>query len=139
MNVFFKIMTAALFLCVAASSQSWAQLAFCPSGSPHASLVSGTAYTLGPLDYCNTVTLTSGSAVTVALPAPGTAGELQIGWWTKVFVEGSGSATITPAKAPTGGGTPLINGASSLALATTKSATIYVGTDGNYYATFSGG
>lgn len=138
MRTILRIGALALFLCAAGASHGWAQLAFCPSGTPHAKLISATTYTIGQSDYCKTLVFTSGSAVAVSLPPPGTAGGFGIGFWAKPFAEGAGTVTITPT-VNAAGTTPTINGSSSLALATTHSATIYVGTDGNYYATYNGG
>ena len=131
----------AVLLCAAVAL--WGHGAFaqgyCPSASPKAKVITVTTYTIGQADYCQVLTFNSVSPVAVYLPAPGTHGGYNAGYWVKLFMEGSGSLVVTPLAAPVTGAALTINGASSLSLATTKSATIYQGTDGKWYATYSGG
>ena len=123
-----------LLLCAApAHAQS-----VCPINGHTAKVVTGTSYTIGGTDLCRTLVFTNSGSVALTLPYVTVLGN-GYNFWTKIFMEGSGSAVITPAAPPLGGTAPTINGATSLSLATTKSATIYFGTDGNWYATFSGG
>jgi hypothetical protein len=100
--------------------------------------VSGTTYIIGGTDLCRTLVFNNTGVEQVTLPYVTTLGS-GYNFWVKVFMAGTGSLVVTPSAPPLGGTAPTINGSTSLSLATTKSATIYFGTDGNWYATYSGG
>jgi hypothetical protein len=103
-----------------------------------AATLSGTSYTIGGTDLCRTLVFNQTGVGTVTLPYVTALGN-GYNFWAKIFMAGSGSLVLTPSAPQLGGTAPTINGATSLSLATTKSATIYFGTDGNWYATYSGG
>ena len=130
------LFVAVLLLMAIGGSRPLLAQGFCPAESQHAKVISGTTYSIGQADYCNVLTFTSASPVAATLPAPGTAGGYTLGYWVTVFMEGTGSLTVTP-QANAAGVTPTINGLTTLTRASAGSATIYVGTDGKYYATLN--
>ena len=103
-----------------------------PSGSPYAKLITGTAYTVGPLDLGNVLVFTSNSPIAVSLPPPGSGGSFERGSWVSFVAAGSGIITVTPAQAPfPSPNTPTINGAASLAISDGL-VTIFQDQSGNY-------
>lgn len=132
----------ALALLLSAFAGSASAQSVCPVPGHTAKVVaaatlSGTSYTIGGTDLCRTLVFNQTGVGTVTLPYVTVMGGYN--FWTKIFQAGSGNLVITPSAPPLGGTAPTINGSTSLSLATTKSATIYFGTDGNWYATYSGG
>lgn len=117
-----------------APSVAFAQTSACPSGSIQARLITGTTYTVGQTDQCQLLVFNNASAIAVSLPAPGTAGGYLPGFFSfQIETIGAGTVTITPS-APFSGSAPTINGQTTAVSATNDGMSIYVGTDGNYYA-----
>src|ERR1700723_2932355 len=108
---------------------------YCPAGSTQARLITGTTYKIGQTDLCQLLVFNNASAVAVSLPAPGTAGGFQSGFFNvAIQVIGAGAVTITPTAPAVGGGAaPTVNGQTTAILAMNQGAVLYVGTDGNYY------
>lgn len=104
-----------------------------PNNQPRAKVIAGTSYTIGDGDFDTVLTFTSGSAIAVALPAPGTGGGLYGNFYTSIFAQGAGTVTITPV-APLTGSTPTINGGATATVTTGNARKILLGTDGNWYA-----
>jgi hypothetical protein len=100
---------------------------------PRGNLITGTSYTIGGEGFDQVLVFTSATAVAVALPAPGTAGDYYGNWYVSIFAQGAGTITITPS-APLVGITPTINGGASVTVTTGNSRKIVLGTDGNWYA-----
>ena len=104
-----------------------------PNNVPIGVVIPGTSYQLGGRDFGQCLVFTSGSAIAVTLPAPGSAGDLYGNWHTTIFAQGAGTVTITPG-APLTGPTPTINGASSVTVTTGNARMIILGSNGNWYA-----
>jgi hypothetical protein len=117
-----------------ASPTAWAQN--CSSGSTIAKTVAGTSYTIAQADICALLVFTSGSTVTINLPAPGTGGGFMPSPNIMIFMKGAGAGTLTPLAG--GGATPTINGSSTMSLASGSSVRVFLGTDGNWYGAFNG-
>jgi len=128
-----KTLLGAFFALLLLTSGAWAQ-AYCPNNSPTTTVVAATTYTIGQRDRCNIIVFTSSSAIAVSLPGPGTAGGFTGNFNMAIFALGTGTVTITPQPYPTGGTTPLINGAATATVTTGTARTILLGTDGNWYA-----
>lgn len=132
MTALYRLFLAALLVFFVTYDPAQAQ-GICPYGSQVAHLVTGTTYTVGQTDVCSLIVFNNSGSIAVSLPAPGTAGGFLPGGFNfNIQVIGGGTVTITPAKSFSGT-TPTINGQSTAQFSTNQGATVYVGTDGNYY------
>lgn len=102
------------------------------TGSPYASLISATSYTIGQPDMTNVLVFTASSAIAVSLPAPGTSGDFARGLWVEVVAGGSGAVTVTPLAPRTTPIAPTINGSTTLSVAAGSSAVIFQDLSGNW-------
>lgn len=131
----FGLFVAVLLLLAAPSA--FAQ-SVCPIRSHVAVTVTGTADTVSGQDLCRTKVYTSSSSVAITLPYVTALGS-GYNFWTNLFMEGTGSATITPSAPAVSGSAPTINGGATLSLASGQSAVVAFGTDGKWYATTGAG
>jgi|SRR5215469_14519323 len=110
----------------------------CPVGAFSAQVASQTAYQFSAQDICRTDVFTTSSTTTVTLPYPSLLGGPS--FWTRVYFTNAGGTitALAPPLSPTA--TPTVNGAlTNLSISSGHSATIWFGSDGNWYVTYQGG